>query len=157
LKDVLLNLFSRDSFLRSLKNHIITFSALVSRTAIDDRLTTEEGISLSDSYILNLEEAKNVDEVRQIAREMLYTFTKRVYDLEGKKYSETVNKCREYTYRNIFNDITHEDVANFVVLSPSYLSTLFKKRSKFLNKNHVPFLVRINILKRERDWPIIYV
>jgi hypothetical protein len=55
-------------------------------------LITEEGISLSDSYILNL---------------------------EGKKYSETVNKCREYIYRNILNDITHEDVANFVVLSSS--------------------------------------
>lgn len=130
-------LYSRKSYIRSLKNHIITLIALVSRTAIEGGVTVEEAISLSDSYILNLEESSKVDEIRMIARDMLYTFTTKVKEVEGNKYSKIINECREYIFKNIYTTIQNEEISKHVAVSPTYLSALFKKETGYTFTDYI--------------------
>lgn len=121
------SLFSKTSYLRSLKNHIITLITLISRAAIEGGLHAEISFGLNDRYIQKLEETNQINEVRAIAKEALYTYTEKVKQAKANKYSKTINLCIDFIYSNQYELISHDDIANHVELSPKYLSVLFKK------------------------------
>lgn len=122
-------LYSRTSFLRSLKNHVITLIALISRAAIDGGLTAEEAIGLNDTFILQVEESSTTDEVTNIAGQAIQIFTQKVHELEKIKYSPLINQCREYIFRHIFEAIQIESLAEELGISANYLSTVFKEET----------------------------
>lgn len=83
-------------------------------------------MSLHGSFIQTLEELNQLDEVRALAREVLYTYAQKVKLEKNKRYSKTIFICINFIYKHIYEDFTHNDVANHVELSPKYLSKLFK-------------------------------
>lgn len=119
--------FSKSSFIRSLKNHIITLITLVSRAAIEGGLHQDIAFSLNDSFIQHLEELNKVDEIRLFTRDVLFTFAEKVHELKTEKYSKTINLCKDYIITHIYDDISVVDIADAIGLSPKYLSLLFKK------------------------------
>lgn len=121
------SILSKSSYLRSIKNHIITLITLVSRASIEGGLHEEIAFSLHDSFIQQVEELNRLDEVRSLAREVLYTFAEKVKQVKDERYSKTITACKDYIYKHIYEEINHNDIANKVELSPKYLSALFKK------------------------------
>ncbi|MFP4976628.1 helix-turn-helix domain-containing protein [Paenibacillus sp. CN-4] len=121
------SVLSKSSYFRSNKNHIITLIALVSRAAIEGGLHEEIAFSLHDRFIQQLEETTTLDEVRDLAKEVLYTYADKVRQAKNEKYSRTIASCKNYIYKHIYSNIGHEELAAAVELSPKYLSVLFKK------------------------------
>jgi AraC-like DNA-binding protein len=121
------SILSKSSYLRSIKNHIITLITLVSRASIDGGLHEEIAFSLHDSFIQQLEELTRLDEVRGLARDVLYTFAEKVKLVKDERYSKTITACKDYIYKHIYEEINHIEIATYVELSPKYLSFLFKK------------------------------
>ncbi|WP_077620643.1 helix-turn-helix domain-containing protein [Bacillus sinesaloumensis] len=121
------SILSKSSFIRSVKNHIITLITLASRAAIEGGLHDEIAFSLHDQFIQQVEEVDRIDETRELAREVIYTFSRKVQQAKGEQYSKTITTCKDYIYKHIYDDLRHEDIANSVELSPKYLSALFKK------------------------------
>jgi YSIRK-targeted surface antigen transcriptional regulator len=119
--------FSKTSYLRSLKTHIVTLITLVARAAIDGGLNAEKAFRLNERYIQRLERINDVDEVKKMAKEMLFTFTTEVKQIQHERYSKTISMCIDYVVRHLYTDFAHEDIAEYVHLSPKYLSVLFKK------------------------------
>lgn len=121
------SVLSKTSYIRSNKNHIITLITLVSRASIEGGLHDEIAFSLHDRFIQQIEEVDTLDESRELAKEVLYTFALKVQQAKNEKYSKTITTCKDYIYKHIYDDISHDDIANNVDLSPKYLSVLFKK------------------------------
>ncbi|MFS0880592.1 helix-turn-helix domain-containing protein [Metabacillus niabensis] len=121
------SVLSKNSFIRSNKNHIITLITLVSRASIEGGLHDEIAFSLHDRFIQQVEEVDTLDETRELAKEVLYTFAVKVQQAKNERYSKTITTCKDYIYKHIYDDISHNDIANKVELSPKYLSVLFKK------------------------------
>ncbi|HWJ79607.1 MULTISPECIES: helix-turn-helix domain-containing protein [Bacillaceae] len=121
------SLLSKNSFIRSNKNHIITLITLVSRASIEGGLHDEIAFSLHDRFIQQVEEVNTIDETRELAKEVLYTFAVKVQQAKNERYSKTITTCKDYIYKHIYDDISHNDIANKAELSPKYLSVLFKK------------------------------
>ncbi len=121
------SILSRSSYLRSIKNHIITLVTLVSRASIEGGVHEEVAFSLHDSFIQQLEELNRLDEVRSMAKDVLYTFTEKVKQVKDDRYSKTITLCKNYIYKHIYEEFSHDDLAKKVELSPKYLSVLFKK------------------------------
>jgi AraC-like DNA-binding protein len=121
------SILSKSSYLRSIKNHIITLITLVSRASIEGGLHEEIAFSLHDRYIQQVEELHRLDEVRSLAREVLYTFAEKVKQVKDEKYSKTITACKDYIFKHIYDEINHIEIAKYVDLSPKYLSALFKK------------------------------
>ncbi|WP_078549535.1 helix-turn-helix domain-containing protein [Litchfieldia alkalitelluris] len=121
------SLLSKSSYLRSLKNHIITLITLVSRASMDGGLHEEIAFSLHDSFIQHLEELQRLDDVRSLARDVLYTYAEKVKQVKDERYSITITKCKDYIFKHIYEEISHNDVARVADLSQKYLSVLFKK------------------------------
>lgn len=72
------------------------------------------------TYIINREQVIN----------WLSTFKKMVIELLSSMQSnktDSLEKAREYVQNNISKHIVLQDVANYVCISPSYLSAMFKK------------------------------
>ncbi|CAH1195651.1 HTH-type transcriptional activator RhaR [Paenibacillus auburnensis] len=121
------SVLSKTSYFRSNKNHIITLITLVSRAAIDGGLHEEVAFSLHDRFIQQLEEANTLEGIRELAKEVLYTYAEKVQQVKNERYSKTVTTCKDYIYKHIYENISHDDIARKVDLSPKYLSSLFKK------------------------------
>ncbi|MEH7490633.1 helix-turn-helix domain-containing protein [Neobacillus niacini] len=121
------SILSKSSYIRSIKNHIITLITLVSRASIEGGLHEEIAFSLHDSFIQQVEELNRLDEVKSLAREVLYTFANKVKQVKDERYSKTITTCKDYIYKHIYEEINHNDIAHKVELSPKYLSALFKK------------------------------
>ncbi len=121
------SVLSKTSYFRSNKNHIITLITLVSRAAIEGGLHEEIAFSLHDRFIQQLEEITTLEEIRELAKEVLYTYAEKVRQAKNERYSKTVTACKDYIYKHIYENISHNDIALQVELSPKYLSVLFKK------------------------------
>lgn len=128
-EEEVVSILSKSSYIRSLKNHIISLITLVSRAAIEGGLNEELAFCLHDSFIQNLEDMQRLDEVKGVAREVLTTFTKNVKQINDEKYSQTIIICKDYIYKHIYQKINHDDIAEKVDLSPKYLSILFKRET----------------------------
>lgn len=118
---------SKSSYIRSKKNIAIAGITLATRASIEGGLHPEIAFSLSDIYIQRLEDLKTIKDIDQLSGEAFFTFTERVSQVKEDRFSKTITTCKHYIYINRFEKITHDDVANQVGLSHSYLSILFKK------------------------------
>ena len=118
---------SKNSFIRDQKNIAITAITIATRKAMDAGLNPEFAYTLSDLYIQQVEEIEEARKVNDFMIEALAEFADQVRKSKQKKYSRSINNSISYVFKNLYEDLTLTDIAEAVDLSPSYLSTLFKK------------------------------
>lgn len=117
--------------LRSVKNTVITGITLYSRAAMDGGLPPEIGYTLADTYISQLEEAKNFSEVVTVNDLAMNDFIMHVNQYH--KQSETssiVRTCCEYIQLNLETPLDITDLAEHFGYSNYYLSRKFKAEMK---------------------------
>lgn len=120
-------ILSKTSYLRSQKNIAISLITLATRAAVEGGLYQEIAYSLSDSYIIKLEELSNSRAVDQLIENALIDFAERVENSKKYKYSKPINVCQTYIFNHLYENITLSELANLTGLNPNYLSNLFKK------------------------------
>ncbi|MFD3450374.1 helix-turn-helix domain-containing protein [Microbacteriaceae bacterium 4G12] len=62
-----------------------------------------------------------------VLEDALCTFADRVKAYSARKYSNTITACLNHISKNIYHEISLQDLASIVHINPSYLSQLFKK------------------------------
>lgn len=120
---------SRKSHLRSQKNLVISDITLATRAAIKGGLLPELAFTLSDIYIQRVEELQNLNDVTQLKNEALIEFAERVKNSKTEQFSKEVVQCTYYIFNHLFEDLSLERLSKHVNLTPSYLSTRFKKET----------------------------
>ena len=117
-----------DNKLRNLKYHLIITVAFITRYCIEGGLEMETAYNLSDIYILKIDRSDTEEEVREIHKELVQAYVKRMQALKHRKlYSKPVTACIDYIYDNLHSKINLEDLADVSGLSEAYLSKLFHK------------------------------
>lgn len=113
--------------LRQRKNIVIVSTTLASRNAIRGGMDVEEALSLSDSYIQKCELLNSMASLTNLQYRMILDFTERVERIRhGKQPSKLVIDISNYIQHHLSEAITTEDIANFLFISRSRLSTKFK-------------------------------
>lgn len=120
---------SKRSHIRSQKNLAISGITLATRAAMKGGLLPELAYTLSDVYIRRIEELKNPKEVEQLQQEALIEFTERVKNSRTSHLSKEIADCTSYIYNHLLEELTLSRLSEQVNLTPSYLSTLFKKET----------------------------
>lgn len=116
--------------LRNAKYHFAIFAAMASKTCMQNGLDLEKAYSLSDIYIQKMDELTNVEEVDKLKTELAYEFADLMTDINTKKiYSKHIIKCIDYIHNYLTEDITVTSIADYLNLSPTYLSKLFVKET----------------------------
>lgn len=120
--------------LRNVKNLCISVITLASRAAIRGGLNPEISFSLCDSYVQKLEACTDSLICSAIAHECHREYTMLVASLRhalpkpgALKPTPHLNKCKNYIYAHLHEQITIEKIADAVHLNPTYLAGLFKK------------------------------
>ncbi|PGE63992.1 helix-turn-helix domain-containing protein [Bacillus toyonensis] len=100
---------------------------LATRYAIDGNLPSDIAFSLSLLYIQTMEQLDNVDSVKRLSGDALRTFADRVKEYNAQKYSKTITACLNHIRKNVYNEISLNELADHLAITPTYLSKLFKK------------------------------
>lgn len=120
--------------LRNLKNLGIVLVTLASRAAIRGGLSPEISFSLSDSYIQQIEECKDLALVAPLAHKAEFQYAEMVHEIKEKQKgilkkqkNPRINKCKDFIFSHLHDRIALEDLAAEADCNPNYLSQLFKE------------------------------
>lgn len=133
---------SKNDPLRSKKNFSISLVAITTRVAIEAGLNSELAFNLNDSYIQNIEEINEMKYLTNLNIKILCDFADRVHEVKEKAYSKAIILCKNYIYKNLYENIFLVDISKYVDLSPNYLSALFKDEvgitiSEYIQKERI--------------------
>ncbi|HOO52459.1 MAG TPA: AraC family transcriptional regulator [Alphaproteobacteria bacterium] len=116
--------------LTNVKYRYVCSVTIMTRYAIWGGMDEKEAFYSSDLYIQQLETCATEDEVIELHKEMMMYFVKYMDSLKNKHdYSKPVMQCIDYIYYHLHDKFAVKALAEHVSLSPSYLSTLFKKET----------------------------
>lgn len=120
--------------LRNKKNHAIVLITLASRYAMRGGLSPEIAYSLSDTYIQQIEECKDIALVLPLAYKAEFHYAQMVHDVKEhqkgtlkKQKNPRIRKCKDYIFSHLHDRITVEDLAAEADCNPNYLSQLFRQ------------------------------
>lgn len=119
--------------LRNGKNLGIVVITLASRAAIRGGLHPETAFSLSDSYILRLEELTDTASVSALIAQAEIQFAEMVREIRSglelpkKRPNPKVEQCKDYIFSHLHGKLFLKDIAAALHVNANYLSELFRK------------------------------
>lgn len=120
-----------DDPIRNLKYLFVVNTGLASRFAVEGGVPIETAYSISDLYIQKMDQLNNTEEIKILQQAMFTHYTKQVALFKKKNaISKPITQCMEYIHSHLNETISLTALASHVKLSPSYLSSLFKKEMK---------------------------
>ena len=114
--------------LRNLRYHFIVTIALITRFCVEGGMEMETAYTLSDLYILKADKCMTEKDIHALHKEAVLEFTRQMNRLAtADVYSKPVIMTMDYIYDHLHSKINETEIADYVSLSPSYISRLFKK------------------------------
>lgn len=114
--------------LTNIKYHFVVTVAIITRFCVDAGMEMEQAYQLSDFYILKMDSCNSIDAINKLHKTMAIDYTEKMLFLKKSfVISKSITLCIDYIYSHINSRVTIEELAEYVNLSPSYLSRLFKK------------------------------
>lgn len=114
--------------LRSTKNIGIVVIAISTRSAIKGGIHPEHAFTLSDSYINEVDEAKNEIDIYNLVREAELRFTRMVAESKKDKFENPlVYKCKNEVLKKMHEKVMIKDIAKTLDVNPNYLSEVFSR------------------------------
>lgn len=99
---------------------------LTARAAIDGGISPAVAYRLSDFYLQKCDTCQDVHELMGLRLEAIRDFVSRVQDKKNRHYhSSYIEQCCSYIEKHYREKIYLNDLAEYLGLSPSYLSKLF--------------------------------
>jgi len=95
-------------------------------------------------YITDMMEIQDISTLKSWCRAQIEHITRSISSGKKKKVSSLILKAREYIDKNFSNEITLEDVAKEVNISPHYFSRLYKEET---GENFIEYLTSVRINK----------
>lgn len=114
--------------LKNLKYHFVVTVALITRFCVEGGMEMENAYTLSDLYISKMDKCSNEADIHALHKEAVLEFTRQMNRLAtADVYSKPVIMTMDYIYDNLHSKINETEIAEYVSLSPSYISRLFKR------------------------------
>lgn len=145
LKSLLIDLYSitlGDKL--TIKHRLLELSALVSRAAVDGGIDAERAVLILNDYHKEAEKIDKIEELFCRANQIVEELSDNVFALADKKHLGLVKMAREYIMDNFHRPINIEDIAQFLFISSSHLSRLFREELDCTVNN---YLTRVRIEK----------
>jgi len=117
-----------DNPIQNLKYHFIISTAMITRYCIHSGMEQEQAFGLSDFYILKMDKLMNISDIAELHDVMCLDICKKMHALHKKNVlSKPVVLCIDYIYSHLHYRVTVKELAEYLNLSETYLSRLFKK------------------------------
>ncbi len=134
--------FSSAGKIDVVKARVLELVVLLSRAAMEGGADAEQIFGLNYNYLSQVHKFVTVEDISFWLSRIMMRFTDLVFNLQDVKHVDVIYKAIDFIKRNYMKKITLKDVADSVLLSPSYFSKLFKDEMK---ENFNQFLNQVRI------------
>lgn len=143
LEKLLNELFSRaNDHPGVLKTRILELLLVLSRQATESGANPEEVARQSFEYFRELEEEENSNELREWTIDKVEHLIKLVEEARSLRCQDIMKKVLAYIHQNYNRDLSLEEVAGAVYISPCYLSRIFKQTQ---GVNFIDYLTSVRL------------
>lgn len=117
-----------DNRLQNIRYHFVVTTAMIARYCVHNGMEQEKAYSLSDFYIRKMDKCRSIPEISGLHDTMCIDYcTQMQIVMRHPIVSKPIILCLDYIYSHIHYRITLQELSNYLNLSESYLSRLFKK------------------------------
>ena len=111
---------------RAMKNSLICFVAVISRSVITYGVDPENSFSLSDYYINEIERRNTVQELQELLAEIPPGFRSLIQEEHARAFSLPVFRALQYLNCHVYDACSIQKMAATLGYNPQYLATIFK-------------------------------
>ncbi|MFZ4451667.1 helix-turn-helix domain-containing protein [Salibacterium aidingense] len=122
---------------RHLKNKLIITCAILSRTLIETGVSAVQTMTINEQFLFEIEEAGTLRQLEELNSRILDSFYILVQKERNKKYSPFVRQIRDFIHRHLHEPVDVMMVAEYLNLTPGYVSTIFKKECGVSLKRYI--------------------
>ncbi|MCL2096657.1 MAG: AraC family transcriptional regulator [Oscillospiraceae bacterium] len=123
--------FSSANNLDVIKVRAMELSVMISRAALDGGADQSKIFDINIKFLSEFFNYKTIEEVCWALTDILRKFTKETFDFSSVKHVDLISKAVSYVKTNYMRKITLSEVAEYVFLSPSYFSKIFKEEMRY--------------------------
>lgn len=124
--------------LRNEKYHFMIMATFLAEVCRDGGLSRDEAYAIADIYCQEADEISVCDGLQTLWEDMCLDFAERIREAKKENVASIpVRKCIAYIYENLGTDLSPKELADFVNLTPSYLSKVFKQETGKTIKSYV--------------------
>ncbi len=110
-----------------IKARVVELVVLLSRASIEGGAQVDEIFWLNNEYMQQIDKITRIDDLNVWLSEVMHRFISYVFDFETVKHTDVIYKAIEYIKAHLTEKITLNDISDYVYLSRSYLSRIFKQ------------------------------
>ena len=119
--------FSDTNNLDVIKVRAMELSVMISRAALDGGADPSKIFDINIKFLGEFFNYGTIEEVCWSLTDILRRFTKETFEFSGVKHVDLISKAVSYVKTNYMRKLTLSEVAEYVFLSPSYFSKIFKE------------------------------
>lgn len=119
-------LFNEGGRLESVRVHVIELTILLSRVAIEGGAKTDSIYTLNSQFLARLYGEQSLEDLFLLMQEVLESFMSAMF-CEQDKGNPHIREALRYIAGNYSRQLDLKQVADYVHLSPSYFSSLFRQ------------------------------
>ena len=119
--------FSSANNLDVIKVRAMELSVMISRAALDGGADQSKIFDINIKFLSEFFNYKTIEEVCWALTDILRKFTKETFEFSNVKHVDLISKAVSYVKTNYMRKLTLNEVAEYVFLSPSYFSKIFKE------------------------------
>jgi two-component system, response regulator YesN len=140
-----------------IKARVLELVVLLSRAALEGGADMEQIFGLNFTYLNQVNKMRSVDDIAHWLSRIMVRFTDLVFTLKDVKHADVMQKALKYINGHYTEEITLDDVAGSVFLSPTYFSKLFSEEmgyrfTAYLNKVRIE---KSKLLLKGSDIPLV--
>lgn len=147
LRQLLAEIFTSQVRMETVKAYVLELLIVLSRAAVEGGANLEQLTLLNFNAINHLVDCVRQDEIHQWVLEALDRFMDNMLHNRDSMNARVINKASDYIVKNCHKNLSLEEVAHTVHLSPFYFSRLFKAEK---GTNFVEFLTKARIERAKR-------
>ena len=136
--------FASANNLDAIKIRAMELAVVISRAALEGGADMNSIYLVNPQYISDFFALDTIEDVCYALTKILRKFSEETFNLTKVKHIDLLSKAISYIRANYMHKITLEDVAEYIFLSPSYLSKIFKDE---MGTNFNRYLTSVRIEK----------
>jgi two-component system, response regulator YesN len=135
-------LFNSGNNMEIIKARVLELTVVLSRAAVEGGGNLEMVFGLNLKHLQQISDINTVEELCEWIIKVLERFTDSMFNVENISNYHVIQKAIGYINKNSMNNISLDTVADYVYLSPSYFSRLFKKE---MGINFIDYLNKVRV------------
>jgi len=132
--------FSSANNLDVIKVRAMELSVMISRAALDGGADQSKIFDINIKFLSEFFNYKTIEEVCWALTDILRKFTKETFEFLHVKHVDLISKAVSYVKTNYMRKVTLNEVAEYVLLSPSYFSKIFKEEMNYYFNDYLNFV-----------------